>query len=165
MAAAQQDDDEVITSINVTPLVDIVLVLLIIFMMTASYIVTPAIRVELPKAASAESVVQSLLALVLTREGDLFLNNQKVTDDELRAFIRTSKAEGKDLEAVIAADASVRHGRVVGLIDLIKAEGIVKFAINTDADFTSGGAKPSTDPAAGEGREPSKAPAEGAPAP
>src|SRR5689334_20767281 len=117
MAAAGGDDDEAITSINVTPLVDITLVLLIIFMMTASYIVTPAIKVELPKAATAESVVQSMLALVLTREGDLFLNNAPTSDDALRAFIRKEKSEGKDLEAIIAADASVRHGRVVGLID------------------------------------------------
>lgn len=142
MAAAQGDDEDAITSINVTPLVDITLVLLIIFMMTASYIVTPAIKVELPKAASSDSVVQSMLALVLTREGDLFLNNTKTSDDELRAFIRKSRGEGKDLEAIIAADASVRHGRVVGLIDLIKGEGIVKFAINTEADFSSGAPKP-----------------------
>src|SRR5688572_15848354 len=119
MAVSAQDDDEPITSINVTPLVDIVLVLLIVFMMTASYIVAPAIKVELPKAATAESVVQSMLALVLTREGDLFLNNAKATDEELREFIRKERRDGKDLEAIIAADASVRHGRVVALIDLI----------------------------------------------
>ena len=141
MAAQQSDDDEAITSINVTPLVDIVLVLLIIFMMTASYIVTPAIEVELPKAANAESAVQSTLALVLTREGDLFLNNVKSGDEELRAFIRRERASGKEPEAIIAADASVPHGRVVRLIDLIKGEGVVKFAINTEADFSSGGAE------------------------
>jgi biopolymer transport protein ExbD len=138
MAGAARDDDDAITSINVTPLVDITLVLLIIFMMTASYIVTPAIKVELPKAATAETVVQSMLALVLTREGDLFLNNVRASDDELRAFIRKERGEGKDLEAIIAADASVRHGRVVQLIDLIKQEGVVKFALNTEASFSSG---------------------------
>jgi biopolymer transport protein TolR len=138
MAAAQGDDDDAITSINVTPLVDITLVLLIIFMMTASYIVTPAIKIELPKAASADTVVQSMLALVLTREGDLFLNNARATDEQLRAFIRKERSDNKELEAVIAADASVRHGRVVQLIDLIKSEGVVKFAINTEADFSSG---------------------------
>ena len=142
MAASQGEDDDAITSINVTPLVDITLVLLIIFMMTASYIVSPAIKVELPKAASAESVVQSVLALVLTREGDLFLNNAKTNDDDLRAFIRNEKQSGRDLEAIIAADASVRHGRVVQLIDLIKTEGIIKFAINTEADFSSSSQKP-----------------------
>lgn len=137
--AASDEEEDAITGINVTPLVDIVLVLLIIFMMTASYIVTPAIRVDLPKAETSEPVVQSTLALVITREGEVFLNNKKVTDDEIRAFIKSEKASGKDLEAILAADAAIRHGRVVQLIDLIKGEGIVKFAINTQADFTSAG--------------------------
>jgi biopolymer transport protein ExbD len=137
MAGRAGDDDDVITSINVTPLVDIVLVLLIIFMMTASYIVTPGIKVELPKAATSENVVQSVLALVITREGDLYLNNAKTTNAELTTFIKSEQAAGKDLEAVIAADAAVPHGRVVGLIDLIKTHGVVKFVINTEAEFTN----------------------------
>lgn len=137
MASSASEDEDAITSINVTPLVDITLVLLIIFMMTASYIVAPAIKVELPKAATAEPVVQSMLALVITKEGDLFLNNVKTSEDELRTFIRSERTNGKDLEAIIAADASVQHGRVVRLIDVIKQEGVVKFAINTEADFSS----------------------------
>ena len=137
MAGASDEDEDAITGINVTPLVDIVLVLLIIFMMTASYIVTPAIRVDLPKAASAEATVVSTLALVITREGDIFMNNDKVDDPAIKRFIAAEQAKGKDLEAIIAADASVTHGRVVGLIDLIKTQGIVKFALNTQAEFTS----------------------------
>jgi biopolymer transport protein ExbD len=145
MAAQAEDDDDAITGINVTPLVDIVLVLLIIFMMTASYIVTPAIRVDLPKAQTAEPVVQSTLALVITREGDVFLDNKKVSDGDIRGFIRAERQSGKELEAIIAADAAIRHGRVVQLIDLIKSEGIVKFALNTQADFTSPQAEPTAE--------------------
>lgn len=136
--SAQEDEDEPITSINVVPLVDIVLVVLIIFMVTASYIVTPAIEVELPKAATGEAKTNTLLSLVITKEGDLYLNNEKTTDDALRTYIRTARAENEALEAVIAADASVSHGRVVGLIDLVKSEGVVKFAINTEHEFSSG---------------------------
>lgn len=136
---AIEDDDEPITGINIIPLVDIVLVVLIIFMVTASYIVTPAIRVELPKAASGEPVANTVLSLVLTREGALFLNGEAIDDDALTRFLRSEEAS--KLEAVIAADAAVPHGRVVGLIDLVKREGVVKFAINTEAEFTS---KPET---------------------
>ena len=134
---AQNDDDEPITSINIIPLVDIVLVVLIIFMVTASYIVTPAIEIELPKAATGEPKANTILALVITKEGDLYLNNKKIDDAALRGYIREHKSE-PDLEAVIAADASVSHGRVVQLIDLVKSEGVVKFAINTEHDFSSG---------------------------
>lgn len=136
-ARADDDNDDGITDINITPLVDIILVLLIIFMMTASYIVTPAIEVNLPKAANAEETKQTQLSLVISKEGRLFLNNREVSDDELRRWIQAERAKGEQLEAVIAADASVSHGRVVGLIDLVKGEGILKFAINTESDFSA----------------------------
>lgn len=136
--SAQEDDDEPITSINIIPLVDIVLVVLIIFMVTASYIVTPAIEIELPKAATGEAKASTTLSLVITKQGDLFLNNEKTTDHALRAYIREALAKNEALEAVIAADAAVSHGRVVHLIDLVKSEGVVKFAINTEHDFSSG---------------------------
>ena len=134
----QEDEDEPITSINVVPLVDIVLVVLIIFMVTASYIVTPAIEVQLPKASTGEGKANTMLALVITKEGDLFLNNKKVDDAALRTYIREQLAANENLEAIIAADASVPHGRVVHLIDLVKSEGVLKFAINTESEFTSG---------------------------
>ena len=137
MAGIQDDDEDAITVINITPLVDIVLVLLIIFMMTASYIVSPAIKVDLPRAASAEETAQSQLALVLTKEGELYLNNKKVDEDALKTFIRERKSSLETLEAIIAADGSVKHERVVGLIDLIKTEGITKFALNTQSEFSN----------------------------
>jgi biopolymer transport protein ExbD len=135
---AQDDDDEPITSINIIPLVDIVLVVLIIFMVTASYIVTPAIEIELPKASTGEPKTNTILSLVITKEGDLYLNNKKIDLAALRTYIQENRDQ-QELEAVIAADASVAHGRVVELIDTVKAEGIVKFAINTEHDFSSEG--------------------------
>ncbi|MBI4820324.1 MAG: biopolymer transporter ExbD [Deltaproteobacteria bacterium] len=135
--SARDDDEDAITGINVTPLVDIVLVLLIIFMVTASYIVAPSIRVELPSAATSEPSAPSQLALVITKDGKTYLNNHQVTDEQLREFIRQERRAGKDPEAILAADRNVLHGRVVALIDLIKQEGVLKFALNTQADFES----------------------------
>ncbi len=136
--ASHADSDDEITGINVTPLVDIVLVLLVIFMMTASFIVAPAIHVDLPKAKSGEETPQSTLSLVLTKEGALYLNNTQVQPDDVRRYIRGQRADGKELQAVIAADGNVIHAKVIALIDLIKTEGVTSFAINTDADFSSG---------------------------
>lgn len=137
--ASHADSDDEITGINVTPLVDIVLVLLVIFMMTASFIVAPAIHVDLPKAQSGEATPQSTLSLVLTKEGALYLNNTAVQPDDVRRYIRAQRDSGKELQAVIAADGNVVHAKVIGLIDLIKTEGVTSFAINTDADFSSAG--------------------------
>jgi biopolymer transport protein ExbD len=102
-------------------------------MVTASFIVAPAIKVELPKASTAEATPQSTLSLVLTRDGTLYLDNRSVQLDDVRRFIRAQQAEGRQLQAVLAADAEVRHGRVVAVIDAVKSEGVTSFAIDTDA--------------------------------
>lgn len=148
MAAIGDDDSDAIVGINVTPLVDIVLVLLIIFMMTASYIVAKTIQVELPKAATGEADSTKTLSLVLTKEGLLYLNNREVEKDEVRAFIKREKQTTPELEALISADAALAHGEVVALIDLLKEEGVSKFALNTDANFS---AKPPPPPLEDEG--------------
>ena len=132
MAAQSQNDDDMITGINITPLVDIVLVLLIIFMVTATLIVSPSIKVDLPKAASGDTTPPSSLSLVLDKNGTLYLNGQKTTEDALRAFIRKSLAEKKQLQAIISADKVVPHGTVIHLIDIVKTEGVTKFAINVE---------------------------------
>lgn len=119
-----------ITDINVTPMVDILLVLLVIFMVTATYIVRDSLEVKLPEASTGEPKKVTILALTLDAKGVLALNGQAVTEAEVRAFIAQYKAKGKRLEAIIAADKDVSHGKVVRLIDLVRKEGVIKFAIN-----------------------------------
>lgn len=128
------NEDGMIVGINVTPLVDITLVLLIIFMVTASVIVTPAVEVELPRAATAEPTPESTLSLVLDRQERLFLNGKQATAAELDLHIARERAKNPELQAIIAADRSVSHGAVVQLIDRIKLAGVVKFALNTKMD-------------------------------
>jgi len=118
-----------ITEINVTPLVDIMLVLLIIFMVTASYIVRDSIDVKLPEASTGQKQKVSILAVTISKSGDLQLNGKPTTNDDIRRFIRQMTKKGK-LEAVIAADRRVSHGQVVKIIDLVREEGVLKFAIN-----------------------------------
>ena len=119
-----------ISGINVTPLVDIMLVLLIIFMVTATYIVRDAIEVNLPKAATGEPTKATLLSITLESDKTLSLNGERISDEQLLAFIREQRAEQGNLEAVIAADTNVPHGEVVRILDLVRAEGVRKFAIN-----------------------------------
>jgi biopolymer transport protein ExbD len=129
-------DDEggrMITDINVTPLVDIVLVLLIIFMVTTTYIVNPSIKVDLPKAASGSDQTRTNLALVLTKDGTLYLNGERSDDGGVTRFIAAELPKNADLQAIIAADKVVPHGNVVHLIDLVKRAGVRKFAINVES--------------------------------
>jgi biopolymer transport protein ExbD len=122
-----------ITEINVTPLVDITLVLLIIFMVTTSYIVNPSIKVDLPKAASGSDQARSTLALTLTHNGQLYLNGDLSDESQVLWQISTELPKNPDLQAIIAADKVVPHGSVVHLIDLVKRAGVRKFAINVDS--------------------------------
>ena len=134
-ASSFEDDDagRMITEINVTPLVDITLVLLIIFMVTTSYIVNPTIKVDLPKAATGSEQVKTTLGLTLTKDGALFLNGEATSDDRVTQFIGRELPKNPDLQAIIAADKVVPHGSVVHLIDLVKRAGIHRFAINVDS--------------------------------
>jgi biopolymer transport protein ExbD len=121
-----------ITDINVTPLVDIMLVLLIIFMLTAHLIARQVIEVQLPKAAQAASVNPTTLAVTLTREGRMFLNGVPATPESLRAAIQAAVAKDAKTQVIVAGDKNVSHGRVVWVLDLVKSLGVTSFAIQID---------------------------------
>ena len=122
----------IITDINVTPLVDIMLVLLIIFMLTANLIARQAIEVELPSAATASTPEASTLAITLTRPGKLYLNGEPISAKRLRAAVAAEVKKKPKTQAIIAADKMTSHGRVVWVIDTVKLAGIASFAINID---------------------------------
>jgi biopolymer transport protein TolR len=128
------DDGGVISGINVTPLVDITLVLLIIFMVTATYIVRQAIQVDLPRAANAGESTGTTLAVTLTKDGDIYLDGRKSDEAGLRDAARDAAAKDKDTRVIISADKNSLHGAVVHVLDLIKGEGIAKFAINIEKE-------------------------------
>ncbi len=130
---------ELISGINVTPLVDITLVLLIIFMVTATVIVNAGIKVELPKAASGSDQTKTTLALTLMKDGTLYLNGEKTDDQGVARYIGDALPRNPDLQAVIAADRVVSHGSVVHVIDLVKRAGVRRFAINVDPGNAAGG--------------------------
>jgi biopolymer transport protein TolR len=132
MAGAAQSDDDAISAINVTPFVDIVLVLLIILMVTSQHIVRSSINVDLPKAASGGDAVESTLNVVVTKDGDILLDGEPVTNDELAAAVRKERSGQPKLQAVIAADKGVPYGRVVHVIDVVKMNGVTSFALNIE---------------------------------
>lgn len=129
----RQYDDEIISDINVTPFVDVALVLLIIFMVTATYIVARSIPVDLPQAGTGEDVVTTF-AVTLTVDGSTYLDGKRIDDAGLRSKIGSARSKNADVRIVIAADKKVEHGRVVHIIDIVRKEGVSKFAINIDAE-------------------------------
>jgi biopolymer transport protein TolR len=128
------DDDDIISGINVTPLVDIVLVLLIIFMVTATYIVRASIEVELPRAAHGGESVGTLLAVVLTKDGEVYLDGMLRDEAQLVARTREAVANDANARVIISADRAASHGAVVRVIDLVKDAGVTKFAIQIEKE-------------------------------
>jgi biopolymer transport protein TolR len=125
-------DEDGINGISVTPLVDVTLVLLIIFMVTASYIVKETIEIELPRAAHGGETVQKTFALLVTREGKTFLNGAPVDEAGLVAAVRDAKSRGEDVQAIVGADKNATHGMVTHLLDVLKGAGVLKFAIQIE---------------------------------
>ncbi|MCX6119487.1 MAG: biopolymer transporter ExbD [Proteobacteria bacterium] len=130
------NDDGEITGINVTPLVDVMLVLLIVFMVTSTYIVQQSIQIQLPKADSGENTAKTKnLAFVMDKSGNLFMDGTATTIEQLPGQIQGIKANNPNmtLQAMIAADKETQHGQVVRLIDAIRLQGIVDLAINVES--------------------------------
>jgi biopolymer transport protein ExbD len=130
MAAASDDDDGMISGINVTPLVDITLVLLIVFMVTAKIIVSSALPLDLPSAAKGDQV-QMVFSLEMHANGDVFVDNKKTNDDQVIGLAKEALSKNKDLRAVIRADKTVQHGRIIRMLDLLKQAGITRIAFGT----------------------------------
>jgi len=135
--SANTEDDEIISAINVTPLVDIVLVLLIVLMVTSSYLVNKSINVELPKAATGEATTPTL-SISLDVAGKLYLDGQVTDESALQQRIRAAYQADPEVKAVISADGRVTHSQVVSIIDMLRREKITKFAINTSPLETKG---------------------------
>ena len=130
MAGGVREDDELITAINVTPLVDIVLVLLIVLMVTSSYLVNKSINVELPKAATGETTSPTL-SISIDVENKLYIDGTVIRTEELQPRVRAAYQKDPEVKAIISADGRVQHSQVVTIIDTLRREKITKFAINT----------------------------------
>src|SRR3954452_21792909 len=133
MASAVSNDDEMITGINVTPLVDITLVLLVILMVTASYVVTKAIPMELPRGATGEAT-PTTLSVSIDREGKTYLNATAIEEPALRQRIKAAHSADPEVRAVIAAAGRTSRATVVHVFELLRREDVTKFAINIDPE-------------------------------
>lgn len=119
-----------IAQINVTPLVDVVLVLLVILMVASTYIVAQTLKVQLPRAKSTDGSADKPTKVELLKDGKLRWNEQPVQESELTDKMKAAVGADADMSLVVSADKEVQHGNVVHVLDLAKLAGITKFAIN-----------------------------------
>lgn len=146
-------DDGVIVDINITPFVDIVLVILIIFMVTSVAIVRKAIKVDLPDAAAGESTEQISLGLIIDEHLQWYLDGEPTTAATLRTTlsqqVARAEAGGWEVVCLVSADTVVPYGEVIRLVDLVKTQGVSRFALDidpimftTEVELEAGGQEP-----------------------
>ena len=121
--------DPLITGINITPLVDIVLVLLVVLMVVSTYIVTQTMRVDLPRASTENTPKSDPLTLTILSDGGILLDDQPIAEADVRQTLAVAFGREADRAMVISADRTVPHGRVVEFVDLARQSGATRFAI------------------------------------
>jgi len=135
-------DDELIGGVNVTPIVDVCLTLLVVFIVTASQVVNRSMPVNLPKAATSESAPPSILNIAIARDGAIFLNGApgRLQDipravEEARGRAAGTEAEGK-LAGFVSADVDAPYGKFAEAVDQLRLAGVTDIALDTQPAAT-----------------------------
>lgn len=123
-----------VSGINVTPLVDVCLVLLIILMVSSTYIVAQSLKIQLPKSHTSDGTAEKPATVTLLKSGGMRFNDKDASEDEVVKALKTAADADPETNLVVSADREVQHGRVVHLLDIAKLAGITKFAINVQAE-------------------------------
>lgn len=126
------NDDEPIAAINIVPLVDIILVVLIIFMVTAPLVLKPTIDVNLPKAASGDESPPTPLNIAISSNGIISLNGKSSTLEQVTAYAAQMVAQKPDTAAILQADKTVTLEKLTEIIDVVKSAGVKKVAFSIE---------------------------------
>jgi biopolymer transport protein ExbD len=126
------DIDVSTLEINLTPLIDIVFLLLIFFMVSTTFIDTPGIDVQLPKASARTIEIEKKdVTVIINAKGQLFLDSNEIELDSLATHLSKERLAHMEISLIIRADEEVSHGKVVRVMDLAKKSGIERIAIAT----------------------------------
>ncbi len=128
------EEESLISDINITPFVDVVLVLLVIFIVTAPALVKDTIGLKLPKATSADGSSVETLGIAVTRQGQILLNGVMATEEAVTAAVKAAIEKNPTAQAIVAADGEARHADVVRAIDLLKQSGMNRFALQIEKE-------------------------------
>lgn len=121
-----------ITEINMTPFVDIVLVILIIFLLTATVMMPRTFSISLPKATEADKIEKTVVIISIDREGKVAINGTRVHQEADFHAVFTEQVQGKEPQAVIAADKETRHGAIIEIIDRLKRLKVERIGIEVE---------------------------------
>lgn len=135
MAAKTSRDTEIVSDINIVPLVDIILVVLIIFMVTTPQSQnSDEMKVDLPTASAQKSEAQKSVKVTLNKNGALFLEGEEVSEFKLKDILKEMLQENPELSGVLIADKSVNYGEAVQILDWIQSQGIKNLSLSVGGE-------------------------------
>ncbi len=125
-------DGRIMSEINITPLTDVMMVLLVIFMVTTPLLMTDAFKVKLPKAVAAASDTSTGAIVAVSADGSVSLNGQSIAFDALSGRLKDAIDKSTDKIVIVKADGSARHSMVVAVLDAARQAGAVRLSIATE---------------------------------
>ena len=132
MSANYIDDDGTVTGINITPMVDIMMVLLIIFMVTASFVSESGLKINIPKTQNQETSTTVSLSVAVDEKGELLYKSAKTTEANLKAALTREVSSNHNTRVTLAADRKLPYQQVINVLDLIKQAGVSRVALASE---------------------------------
>jgi len=129
MAASNHADGDSISDINIVPLVDIILVVLIIFMVTVPQVVRQQLEVDVPTGSASDAADEKPLEVFITEAGSVYIDSQEVSLAEAEVQLSGVIKERPELQAIVSADRSADHGLVFEWLDLLKSMGVKSISL------------------------------------
>ncbi len=126
------NSDSLMAEINITPLTDVMLVLLVIFMVTTPLIMMDSFKLKLPQAETASSGTGDGILLAMTADGTIYIDNNPVAVEGLFELMKDRFAEGTAKSVILRADTDTDHGRVIEVLDIAKKAGAGSLSIATE---------------------------------
>jgi biopolymer transport protein ExbD len=127
---AGSNEDEVIDGINITPMVDVILVLLVIFMVTANFLKKESININLPKVQAADPNVSQSVQVALTRDGKILLEGQTITEEKLISTLERDIKFRPNMRLTLSADEKLAYGTIMKLMGVIRKSGVSRVALS-----------------------------------
>ncbi len=126
-------EDELIGGVNITPIVDVCLTLLIVFIVTASAMVNRSMPVQVPRAATSEPTPPSILNVAIDKDGAVFLNGAPGRLEDIPAAVEAARARSGDLKLAgfVSADVAAPYGRFAEAVDQLRLAGVTDIALDT----------------------------------
>ena len=130
MAIQSSGEDDEIGNINITPMVDIILVLLVIFMVTANFLKKESVNINLPKVAAADPNIAQSVQLALTRDGKIIYEGQEVTAERLNSTLSNKSKYQPNMRITLSADEKLAYGDIAKMMGLIRKAGVTRIALS-----------------------------------